>query len=351
MLTLQYWRVINVETTDPLPLPQYTVGLTYNLKKGIKSEIEDIEAEYDSIDTVLAIKKALEDLGCKVELFEACSEVLKKIYDTKMDIVFNIAEGMHGRGREAQIPAILSFLNIPFTGSDETSLCISLDKALTKRILATHKIKTPRYQLFVDYKEKLNKDLRFPLIIKPNAEGSSKGISDFAIVQNEEELQFLLRKNFDMYNGAMLVEEYIHGREFTVAIVGNGSDAMVFPPMEICYRENGQKYNIYSYNVKKDYKKHIEYICPAPLDIETEAKMKNTARKIYRALECKDFARIDFRMSDAGEMHFIEINPLPGLAPGYSDYPMIAEFNGVDYGTIIRLILNSALTRHGMQSI
>lgn len=343
------------ETVDPLPItekkPFITVGLTYNLKKGIKSEIEDIEAEYDSMETVLAIRDAIERLNCRVELFEADNNIFQKLQSTKIDIVFNIAEGIAGRGREAQIPAILNYLKIPFTGSDETTLCLSLDKALTKRLLATYKIKTPKYQLFYSENTKLDSKMKFPLIVKPNAEGSSKGIWDFAIVWSISELKQLVDKNFKMYNQTMLVEEFISGREFTVGVAGNGNETVVFPPMEICYKNRDRKDNIYSYNVKKNYKEYIEYICPPILDKDIQNKMTAAACKIFMVLECRDFSRIDFRMSEEGEIYFIEINPLPGLAPGYSDYPMIAQFNNIEYDTIIKVILNSALKRYGMKPV
>jgi D-alanine-D-alanine ligase len=343
-----------VETTDPLPMKDVgcmIVGLTYNLKKGIESDIEDIEAEYDSIETVVAIKETLEQLGCRVELFEANNEIFKKLLCTNVDIIFNIAEGIFGRGREAQIPAILNFLKIPFVGSDETTLCIALDKALTKRFLSTYRIKTPKYKLLNSKKIGQVSNMKFPVIVKPNAEGSSKGISDIAVVNNYEQLRQLVEKNIAAYDQPMLIEEYIEGREFTVAIVGNDSEVTVFPPMEIRYKEKGQNYNIYSFNVKKNYKEYIEYICPAEIDQTVEKKLMDTAKKIYKILDCKDFSRIDFRMSEDGDIYFIEINPLPGLSPGYSDYPMITEFNGVRYRDTIKMILNSALKRHGMRPI
>lgn len=340
------------EATDPLPRLKnhYLVGLTYNLKKGIKSDVEDIEAEFDSIETVNAIKKALEKFNCKVELLEADSDVISKLYLKKPDIVFNIAEGFYGRGREAHIPALLNFLRIPFTGSDETTLCIALDKALTKRILSTHGIKTPKFQL-VSHVEEFNKKIDFPLIVKPNAEGSSKGISDFAIVHDIDELNSLIAKNCERYKQCMLVEEYIKGREFTVGIIGNGNEITVFPPMEIKYKKSDEKYNIYSYTVKRNYKEYVEYICPPLLEEKIMDKMIRTAKKIYEALECKDFSRIDFRLSPEGKIYFLEINPLPGLAPGYSDFPMIAEFCGVNYDELIKKILNSALKRYGMEPV
>lgn len=333
------------------PPPRYTAGITYNLKRGIQSEIGDIEAEYDSIDTVLAIKNSLEQLNCKVELLEADAELFRNLQETPVDIVFNIAESIHGRGREAQVPAILNFMKIPFTGSDETTLCIALDKALCKRLLATYKIKTPRFQLFYDSAIKINHHLKFPLIIKPNAEGSSKGISDLAVVENAEQLKTVIEKNIKTYKQSFLAEEYIQGREFTVALVGNGNDVFVFPPMEIIYKERQQKFNILSYNVKKDHEKYVENRCPAQVDKTIEERLVHTAKKIYRTLECKDFARIDFRLSAQGEVFFIEINPLPGLAPGYSDFPVIAEFCGMQYSEMIRRIFNSALKRYGMEEV
>lgn len=329
----------------------YRVGLAFNLKKGIQSGVEDMEAEYDSIDTVMAIKNALESIGCQVELLEAAHSFLDKLREAHVDIVFNIAEGLSGRGREAHIPAILNFLGIPFTGSDETTLCIALDKALTKRLLTSFRILTPKHQLMSHEGERIRHDLKFPLIVKPNAEGSSKGISNMAVVDDMEQLKHLLERNFQMYGQPMLIEEFIPGREFTVGVIGNGSEARVFTPMEIVYKEDQDGRNIYSFEVKKDYKRYVEYVCPPNLSPELQEKLMDIASKVYRVLQCRDFARMDFRMSNDNKFYFIEINPLPGLAPGYSDYPMIAEFCGVDYNTVIKMILNSALKRYGMAPV
>jgi len=342
---------LEMEATDPLPEGhRYKIGLAYNLKKGIESDIEDIEAEFDSIETVNAIKEALEMLNCSVELLEADASIITKLDQVKPDIVFNIAEGLHGRGREAHIPALLNFLHIPFTGSDETTLCIALDKALTKRILTTFGVKTPKYQL-IEHSSEFSKKLNFPLILKPNAEGSSKGVSDFAIVYTTNELENLIDKSYEMYQQPILVEEYIKGREFTVGIIGNGNGTLVFAPMEIKYRKKEEKYNIYSYSVKKNYKEYVEYICPPQIEKKIEEKLVRTAKKIYESLSCKDFSRIDFRVSMDGEVFFLEINPLPGLAPGYSDFPMIGEFHGISYEELIKMVLNSALKRYGMEPV
>jgi D-alanine-D-alanine ligase len=337
--------MVQNDLEDPLSKP-YTVGLIYNLKKATKTEINDDEVEYDSIDTVMAIKSALETNGHQVILLEADNTLLENLKKTPPDIAFNIAEGRNGRGREAQIPAILSFLGIPSTGSDETTLCLALDKALTKRLLSSYKIRTPKYAVFPANGPVPHLNLSYPVIIKPNAEGSSKGISDNCIARSYNELLDRLKSNFSSYSGTVLIEEYIEGREFTVGILGNGLKAKVFPPMEIIYKKTTQEnYHVYNFNVKQNYKEYVEYQCPACLSQAQEAEMTDMSRKIYNILGCCDFSRIDFRMTNEGRIYFIEINPLPGLAPGYSDYPMIVENCGVKYTELINSILNAAIVR------
>jgi D-alanine-D-alanine ligase len=336
----------------PLPPPYPVAGIIYNLKKGIKSEIADAEAEYDSIETVNAINEVLKKNSFNTVLLEADATLPKQLSETHIDIAFNIAEGINGRGREAQVPALLNIFGIPFTGSDETTLCIALDKALTKRLLTAYRIDTPNYTVipkdFSSNHARIKK-LNYPVIVKPNAEGSSKGISDVSVVESEAELYELAETNISKYRQEMLAEEYIEGREFTVGIIGNGKETHVFTPMEIVFNRTTQNnYHVYSYNVKQDYKHFVSYECPADIDKNTEGKIIKTARKIYDLLGCRDFARIDFRIGNNNKLYFIEINPLPGLAPGYSDYPMLAGFCGVNYDTLIMRILNAAVKRYGL---
>lgn len=330
----------------PLPERALTVGIFFNLKKGLKTDAADEEAEYDSIDTITAICSALEAEGHHVILFEVDQALPDQLKANRIDIAFNIAEGFRGRCREAQVPAMLDFFGIPFTGSDETTLCLALDKALTKRLLATYDIRTPRYAVFSPVGSNPSLHLNYPVIVKPNAEGSSKGISDTSIVRSEQELLALVDRNIRMYQQSMLAEEYIEGREFTVGVLGNGAETKIFSPMEIIYkRETNGGYHVYSYTVKQNYKKYVEYCCPANLTFEQENEMIKMSEKIYEILGCKDFSRIDYRMSADGKIYFIEINPLPGLAPGYSDYPMLAEFQGVSYKELVNGILNAAVKR------
>lgn len=331
----------------------YRVGITFNLKHIKEDEHEDEQAEYDSMSTIEAIGKALKNAGCEAIFLEADTNLPHKLENQNPDIVFNIAEGKGGRGREAQVPSILNLYSIPFTGSDETTLCIALDKGLTKRIVKSCKIKTPVFFVWNGNDTEIPSNLHFPVIAKPNAEGSSKGILGNTIAKNRRELIKLLHEKWDRYHQPILVEEYITGREFTVGILGNGSEKHIFRPMEIIVSPEGNPdgSRIYSFHVKTNYEKYVRYKCPAELDPEIEKKMIQDSAKIYELLECKDFARIDFILSENNEIYFIEINPLPGLAPGYSDYPMLAEYNGMHYDDLIKAILNCGLKRYGMSAV
>ena len=328
------------------PPGQLNVGITFNLKKNIITEPRDAEAEFDDYGTILAIRQALEEAGHKVELYPADAGLPECLAKKRPDIVFNIAEGMYGRGREAQVPAILNFFSIPFTGSDETTMCLSMDKALAKKLLSSYRILTPKYRLFRMDEPLSLRGIHYPVIVKPNTEGSGKGISGLSVARDAGTLRRALEETIRAYKQDMLVEEFVRGREFTVGILGNGARTRVFPPMEIIFRD--EESGFYSYEVKQHFKDHVDYKCPPDVDDATRQKIMETAAKIYDILACKDCARIDFRMDRQGRIFFIEINTLPGLAPGYSDFPMLAQYCGVGYGELIRGILNAALERYGM---
>jgi D-alanine-D-alanine ligase len=338
------------ETTGDVPLPsgELTVGVIFNSKGENQGKTEDAQAEYDSLDTVYAIRAALQRAGCAVELFEADATLPGELVRRPIDLAFNIAEGLRGRGREAEVPALLNLLNIPFTGSDETALAIALDKELCKRLARSEGVPTPESVVAADQAGLARAEaLRFPLIVKPNAEGSSKGIGELCLARDSRELERVVCRALADYGEPMLCEEYIEGREFTVGLLGNGAETRVFPPMEIIFRTDT---HVYSYGVKQDYQRYVDYACPAHLSPEAERTMRDYARRVFTLLGCRDFGRVDFRMDGAGNIFFIEINPLPGLAPGYSDYPMLAAFSGVAYDGLVACVLRAALRRLGMEA-
>ena len=340
-----------METLDsevPLARHLHSVALLFNLKKGHGGRTADAEAEYDSIETVHAIQSELKKAGLTVELIEADRELPERLKACRAEIAFNIAEGLMGRGREAQIPALLTMLGMPFTGSDETALAVALDKAMCKKLASAYRVRTPRFSV-VGPGQKA-RGLRFPVIVKPNAEGSSKGVSEACVVNDLKELDALIEHNLALYDGEMLAEEYIEGREFTVGLIGNGGDLKAFEPLEIVYTRPTQgDYHVYSYKVKQEYQNYVRYECPAQITPGESQAMKDMAKRVFRMLGCRDLARVDFRLDAAGRPWFIEINPLPGLAPGYSDYPMLTQFQGVAYGDLIRAILSAAASRYGFK--
>ena len=321
-------------------------GIVFNLKKNPAPDLPDAEAEFDDEETVYAIRDAIEAAGFSAELYEADDDLPVRLLQSRPGIVFNIAEGKNGRGREAHVPALCSYLGIPFTGSDETAMCIAMDKALAKRIAASAGVRTPDYRVVKSGILPGDPGLSFPLIIKPNSEGSSKGISNLSIASDRAGLNRILEEKMKMYQQDMLLEEYIDGREFTVGILGNGDKLRVFPPMEIIFGKGTS--GIYSYEVKRNFRQHVSYKCPPDINAGQRKEMETAAETVFRVMECRDCARIDFRLSAEGRLYFIEINPLPGLAPGYSDFPMLAEFSGMDYTALVGCILENALARYGL---
>ncbi len=307
---------------------------------------EDEEAEFAGRDTLLAIRDALIRAGADAVILEAGPGLPDDLRREKIRFVFNLAEGRGGRDREAQVPALLSLMGIPYSGADALVLSVTLDKDLCKRVAASYGIRTAPSLLVAPGGEDGLPALEYPVIVKPNAEGSGKGITEKSVARNEEELRSMLKSLFASYPQQMLVEPYLPGREFTVGILGNGEDMRVFPPMEVVYRHPTQdEFFVYSYRIKKDYRKHVDYVCPAEIPEEASRAMTDAAGTLYRALGCVDFARVDFRMDAQGRPCFLEMNPLPGLAPDYSDYPMAAEAVGYAYDDLIASIAECAAKR------
>jgi D-alanine-D-alanine ligase len=318
------------------------VGFTYNVKRTHDS---DEHAEFDPPETIIAISNALARQGFIVVHLEATPDLPRVLAEADVDLIFNIAEGVEGRNREAQVPALCELLGIPYTGSDSATLAIALDKALCKKVLSQHGILTPKFQVMETGRERLDGELKFPLIVKPNAEGSSKGIGTASVVDSEEELRAKVTAIIDRYKQPALVEEYITGREFTVGLLGSKRRLRVLPPMEIRFKDVQNERPVYDYVVKQEWEKHVEYECPAKLTEAENRAIEKVARATFASLECRDFARVDLRMAADGKIYVFEVNPLPGMTPGYSDLVLISSAAGMDYDQLMGEILVGGLRR------
>jgi D-alanine-D-alanine ligase len=330
------------------------IVITYNLKRKNfgKNRPNDFCSEFDSLKTVNSIAGALKEKGHKVILLEANEKLLDYLpkHRGKIDFVFNISEGMGGASRESRVPAILDFLKIPYTGSGVFPLALTLDKAYTKKILKAEKILTPKFQLFTSGQERLNPDLKFPLIAKPNAEGSAKGIHCSSVVKDRKNLYRMVKKIMKQYNQPVIVEEFIKGRELTVGVVGNGK-LNVLPVLEIDFSScdrSGEYF--YSWRMKEfqgDVKKHLTptFHCPAKLSPFLREKIKNLALKTHKVTGCLDISRTDFRLDKYNRPYVLEINPLPGLDPEESNFPLMAKAAGIKYADLVDMILKAAVER------
>jgi D-alanine-D-alanine ligase len=348
------------------------VALAYNLKPESKTLAElvspivnnhsqnlqtqlDTYAEWDTWETINAVKDAIECYN-NVTMIEADENAYNNFRESKPDIVFNIAEGAFGVSREAQIPAMLDMLQIPYTGSDALTLAICLDKARTKEILSYYKVPTAKFFVADKMDDANTHNLDFPMIVKPISEGSGKGIYASSLVNNAEELKREIKRITNEYNQSALVEEFLPGREFTVAVLGNNGDTRILPSVEMRY----DKYPkgtapLYSYEAKwiLDTKENEfdVFDCPANISKELEQKINTVCLNTYKVLKCRDWSRIDLRLDKNGEPNIIEINPLPGIIPDpneNSSFPKAARAAGIDYNDMINTVLAAAVKRYNL---
>ena len=352
----------------------YRVALLYNLKKNAPHLADgpaDQWADLDSEKTVEALEQALRAGGHIVYPMEGDVRLVSRLKRTAVDIAFNICEGHRGDSREAQVPALLEMLGIPYTGSKVLAQAISLDKAMTKRVLTSYGLPTPPFQVFRRADEPVHPALRYPLFVKPNREGTGMGVTPQSIVHNEDELRQQVAWVIKTYRQEALVERFIQGRELTVGLIGNiGSDydltppggwatdlgwdaegVHVFPPMEIDLSPcPPDQLGLYTSYIKADLPTWPNYICPADLPLETTRELQRLALAAFRALGGLDVSRVDFRLDEAdGRPYILEINTLPGLSPGYSDLVMIARADGMEYTLLVNTILNVAAHRYQLQ--
>jgi D-alanine-D-alanine ligase len=326
-----------------------TVGLTYDLKTDYKFKEGgplDANAEFDSLSTVDVIADAIAANGFKVKKIGNASNLLEKIDCLGVDIVFNISEGLSGRNRESQVPVLLEMSGIPFVGADALTLGLTLDKVMAKKIFIAENIPTPKFFEVNSTQGLIDQDhCSFPLIVKPRFEGSSKGLSESSRVENIEELKKQVDFITKTYKQPALVEEFISGQEFTVAIIGN-ENPEVMPVVQI--KIDGKlKLNEKFYTFARITSDRLEYICPAKITGELKKKLDSLALKVYRAVECRDFGRVDFRVDNNGNPYVLEINPLPSLSTE-DVFMLLAKNLGITYEQIVGKILSSAMIRNGL---
>ena len=350
---------------------KFKVALLANLKSNaphFEGMAADQWDDLDSEKTVGALVDAIRAGGHSCEFLEGDSSLFDTVRKFKPDICFNICEGHFGDAREAQVPAMLEMLRIPYTGSKVLTLSLALDKPMTKRILAWHELPTPPFQTFERVDEPLSDDITFPLFVKPSREGTGMGVTGKSIVSNEAELREQVAYVLERYKQSALVESYIEGREVTVGLVGNlegpvarrmpeNEDSSLiigglhfFPPMEVDLKPYEETDIVYSNRLKVDLADQLNYMCPAPLPLDLVDDLNWYTAAVFRVTGGLDVSRVDFRLDvhNNWKPYILEINPLPGLSPGISDLVIEANSEGVGHTELVNMILDTALKRYGL---
>jgi D-alanine-D-alanine ligase len=333
----------------------HTIGITFNLKrKDSNSTWDDAYEEYDEPTTINAIKREIEKMGFDVILLEEDDNFLEKLLSHKPDFVFNIAEGRgNSRTRESYVPAILESMGIPYTGSDPLSLGITLDKLICNRLLKSEGVAVPvMYEIKNEDKLTFLKDMFQDgrrVIVKPRWEGSSKGIFLDSVVDNLEDLKSKVSFVLSKYKQPALVEEFLPGDEITVGVVGNTSPYVV-GMMRISYKRKNKTDFLYSLETKRNWKRIVKHEGKESIPKIIQEKVEDYALRAFLLLGLRDFARIDFRLDVQACPKIIDVNPLAGLSPHYSDLPIAAQLNGLSYSELINLILSEAFRRYGFKS-
>jgi D-alanine-D-alanine ligase len=349
----------------------FKVALLANLKSNAphwEAMPEDQWDDLDSEKTINALLGAIRAGGHTCEFLEGDITIVDTVRKFKPDICFNICESHFGDAREAQVPAILEKLQIPYTGSKVLCLALGLDKPMTKRVLAYHDLPTPDFQTFERVDEPLDEKMQFPLFVKPSREGTGMGVTAKSIVRNEQELREQVGLMLNRYKQAALVETFIEGREVTVGMVGNligpvarrlphnedlpriQAGLRFFPPMEVDLTPYLDTDAVYANRLKVALADQLNYVCPAPLDEEMVDELNWLAAAVFRVTGALDVARVDFRLNahEDWKPYILEINPLPGLSPGISDIVIEAAAEGVDHTALVNMILETALRRVGL---
>ena len=321
------------------------VGLTYDLRSWYLDRGYSMEdtAEFDKQETVDAIDTALRKMGFETEPVGNCFQLIEALSaGKKWDLVFNIAEGLYGDGRESVVPAILDQYKIPYVFSGPVILGVSLNKYLTRLIVAAAGVPVSPGMLISTSDDIKKCNLEYPLFIKPVSEGTGKGITEKNLLNSPSELKEVAEYLLARFSQPALVEEYLPGREFTVGVTGTGDDAVAIGGMEIECLNNLP----YSVEFKENYQEFCKY---QPMATEFSGECKKVALDVWKALGAVDAGRVDVKADRNGRICFIEVNPLAGLHPIHSDLPILSRMTGIDYQTLMEMIVKSSLKRHNLE--
>jgi len=326
------------------------IGIAYDLKTDFQAAAsgpDDALEEYDSPATVDGIERALRARGHTVTKLGGGRKFLAAVLEAPPELVFNISEGHGSRSREAHVPAVCEMLKIPHTHSDPLTMSLALDKAMAKRLVAIAGVPTPRFAVIESARDLGSLSLEFPLFAKPLFEGSSMGIRKNSRIANAGELDERVGTLLEHYHEPVLVEEFCSGPEFTVAVLGTGATARVVAPMEIVPRKVAVADFVYSLEMKRstNWREEMEYVVPPRRDAAFVRSIESIATSAHRALGCRDISRIDVRVGRDGSPKFIEANPLPGIAPGWSDMALLWEGLGRSYEDLVNSIVDEARAR------
>jgi D-alanine-D-alanine ligase len=325
-----------------------SIGLCYDLKEDYLeagSAPEDV-LEFDSEDTIIGLRDALVGLGHAVERVGRGQELARRLVGgERWDLVFNICEGAWGRSREAQVPALCELFDQPYTFADPLTCAVTLDKAAAKRIVRDHGLPTAPFAVVGTPEEADRVDVAVPLFLKPLAEGSSKGVSPHSLVRSPDGLATACRAMLAQYRQPVLVEAFLPGREVTVGIIGYGASARVVGVMEVSFTAQAEAAAYTALN-KEEYLERVAYRLLG--DDPLAEKARELALAIFAILGCRDAARVDLRCDAGGRLHFLEVNPLPGINHVRSDLPIMARLAGVPYRELIGAIVDSARGRYGL---
>ena len=320
------------------------VGLTYDLRSWYLDRGYSMEdtAEFDKQETVDAIDQSLRKMGFETEQVGNCFQLIDALSaGKKWDLVFNIAEGLYGDGRESVVPAILDQYKIPYVFSGPVILGISLNKYLTRLIVSAAGVPVSAGMLISSKDDIIKCNLEYPLFIKPVSEGTGKGINEKSILRSPAELKEMAEWILTRFEQPALVEEYLPGREFTVGVIGTGEESAAIGGMEVECKDNLP----YSVEVKEAYWDYCKY---TPMAQEYSAECKSVALQAWKALGGVDGGRVDVKADRNGRICFIEANPLAGLHPVHSDLPILSRMAGIEYQPLMEMIMKAATRRHNL---